>query len=221
MIKGASLMDKITITGVLEELTRKGDDPASRINFFNRVRDIEYLICPGSYLREADLLGVLRQNCGSCLPKHYLLGEMFRLSGYDVRYHTYSFRWEASALPLPEEIGACAGKLPLTYHVACSALIDGRWTLLDATWNMPLKTLGFPVNEKWDGSSDTALAVTPVEGFISPDIMAHSKLYQCKMRSYLFGEKVNLARFTNMLNKWLVSSRGPSKSQSGKRENVR
>jgi hypothetical protein len=40
--------------------------------------------------------------------------------------------------------------------------IGCRWVLVDATWDSPLKKAGFPVNEHWDGISDTMCAVLPL-----------------------------------------------------------
>ena len=47
--------------------------------------------------------------------------------------------------------------------MACRVRINHRWVLVDATWDRRLKRAGFPVNEHWDGQSDTLCAVKPLQ----------------------------------------------------------
>jgi hypothetical protein len=54
-------------------------------------------------------------------------------------------------------------EMPMGYHLACKAYINEKWVLVDATWDLPLKRLGFPLNESWDGVSNTLNAVKPEE----------------------------------------------------------
>ncbi|MDD4137527.1 MAG: hypothetical protein PHT99_06500, partial [Methanoregula sp.] len=60
------------------------------------------------------------------------------------------------------ELRRLAAVMPVAYHLACRVRINGRWVLVDATWDRPLAKGGFPVNEYWDGYADTKCAVKPL-----------------------------------------------------------
>ena len=178
----------------------------ARKSIFTNVRDIEYMIIPGQFSQHGKVTQVLVDRKGFCLSKHYLLGELFTEAGYDVKYCTYAFRWEDSGIKLPEDVLLIAQKLPITFHVAIKVFIEGKWVLLDVSWDKSLEKAGFPVNE-WDGFSHTVLAVKSIDDFEVFDIDAHHIFYRRKIKDYLLKEKVLLARFTKVFNAWLASVR--------------
>jgi len=175
----------------------------SLVKIFSQIRDIPYFID----LRLLDLAngprGMLEDGKGSCTPKHYLMGMMYGRLGYKTRYMTYSFNWKDIGADYPKEVRDMADEIPVTYHLACKVLIDGKWLLIDATWDTPLAKAGFPVNKNWDGKSGTILAVKPVKEFIHDDAGERDRAFREKMASYTLTEKLELSRFTAALNAWL------------------
>lgn len=186
----------------------KGRTPEeSMVNIFDKIRDIPYYVITEHLDLEKGPQGMLEENKGSCTPKHYLLGMMYRELGVSVRYHTYSFMWRGLDVDYPEVLRDLAKKIPVTYHLACEALIGGEWVLLDATWDRGLKGTGFPVNDSWDGRSDTILAVKPIDDFIHDDAAERDKEIKEKTAAYSLPEKLELSRFSVELNRWLEGIR--------------
>ncbi len=132
-------------------------------SIFSHIRDIPYsLIGPVNNAKtpqEQLLLG----GKGSCGAKHYLLAEMFRLLGVPVVYATFPFLWNDPDLDYPPGLRKLAVTLPLAHHLACRIQTRDRWILVDATWDLPLAKAGFPVNDRWDGISETRCAVKPLK----------------------------------------------------------
>jgi hypothetical protein len=91
---------------------------------------------------------------------------MYRRLGVDVVYATFPFLWNDPDLRYPPELRQLATVLPVAHHLACRVRIKDRWVLVDATWDLPLKRAGFPVNEHWDGQSDTLCAVKPLRSAV-------------------------------------------------------
>ncbi len=179
----------------------------SRINIFERIRDIPFAVVSGFFSIEKGPAGMLVQNKGFCVPKHYLMGMMFQRLGIAVRYCTYSFWWNELDVDYPAVLKGLAVATPVVYHLACRAFIEDRWVLVDGTWDPPLKKAGFPVNENWDGKSDTTLAVKPLEKFIHDDALEREKIFKKKMTVYTLPERLKLSRFSGELNRWLEAVR--------------
>lgn len=187
---------------------RTGD---KSVNIFNAVRDIPFAVEPEQYSRENGPSDMLKINMGFCVPKHYLLGEMYRELGIDIKYCVCPFRWADLAMLSPA-IRKAAKTLPVTLHLMCKAYIGGKWIAVDATWDAPLAAADFPVNSPWDGKSETINAVKPMEELILSTDIECAKLLKDKMNAYTLPEKLALARFSVDLNKWLggVRARRPS-----------
>lgn len=183
-----------------KEWTGRSGDKA--VNIFDAVRDIPFAVEPEQYSRENGPAEMININMGFCVPKHYLLGAMFRELGIDIKYCVCPFRWADLAMLSPE-IRKAAKALPVTQHLMCKAFVGRKWITVDATWDAPLAVAGFPVNSPWDGKTDTINAVKPIEEFaLSTDIEC-AKFLKDKMDAYTLPEKLALARFSVDLNKWL------------------
>jgi hypothetical protein len=100
---------------------------------------------------------------GSCGPKHYLLAEMYRKLNLSVVYATIAFSWNDQDLHYPPGLQKQAFRLPIAHHIACRVQIGCRWILVDTTWDRPLAKAGFPINDHWDGYSETRCAVKPLK----------------------------------------------------------
>jgi hypothetical protein len=145
--------------------TESLDPRQALISVFKHIRDIPYSVAIPMRNPTTAPEQILELGKGSCSPKHYLLAEMCRMLGYEAAFATFPFLWNDPDLRYPPGLRQLATGLPVAYHLACRIMIGGRWVLVDATWDPPLKSAGFPVNENWDGVSDTKCAVKPL---ISP-----------------------------------------------------
>lgn len=179
----------------------------SHIAVFEKIRDIPFVIVPEQFGLEDGPADMLSRNGGFCVPKHYLLGLMYRRLGTPVRYCTFTFRWREMDLDYPEELLRQAEKLPVTYHLACKVFIEGMWRLVDATWDSGLKNSGFPVNSVWDGRTDTSNAVKPLEEEMHADIEERERVFAEKLKEYTLPEKLELSRFSMAFNAWLSELR--------------
>ncbi len=144
-----------------------GLDPrGARISIFQHIRDIPYSLHPPMTDPKTAPYQILESGRGSCGPKHYLMAEMYRRLGLEVAFATIPFVWNDPDIRYPPKLRELASGLPVSYHLACRVRIDSRWVLVDATWDRPLKRAGFPVNEFWDGRSDTLCAVKPLKSAV-------------------------------------------------------
>jgi len=138
------------------------DTRDSMVSIFEHIRDIPYsLIVPMSD-PETSPEQLLVEGKGSCGPKHYLLAEMYRKLNLSVVYATIAFSWNDPDLRYPPGLREQAARLPIAHHLACRVQVGCRWILVDATWDTPLEKAGFPVNDHWDGYSETKCAVKPL-----------------------------------------------------------
>ncbi|MFA5164310.1 MAG: hypothetical protein WC481_01930 [Candidatus Omnitrophota bacterium] len=179
------------------------DGKEARIAAFRRIRDIPYAIVPAMRDPATGPGMMLRENRGSCNPKHVLLAEELRKLGLKVRYANYAFYWDDPAVKYPPELRALTKKMPAGNHLAVKAFIGGKWVLVDATWDLPLEKAGFPVNADWDGVSDTKNAVTPLNEVLNETIEERVK-YDTALRSkYTEEQRTAYAEFVEKLNNWL------------------
>ena len=186
----------------------KGQDKlAGRISIFNHVRDIPYVIIPRMRNNLDGPRMLLKEMRGSCSPKHFLLGRMFQMLGLEVRYVTYPFLYSEMGAGYPQDLEGLAQKMPIEYHLACKCFVDGKWILVDATWDPPLKKAGFPVNESWDGKSDTLLAIKPIDQIEHNSAQGRDALVGDKKSAWRENEKVLELKFIQKLNEWLESVR--------------
>ncbi|MBD3426268.1 MAG: hypothetical protein GF409_03435 [Candidatus Omnitrophica bacterium] len=183
------------------------DKERSVVNIFEKIRDIPYYVIAEHLELETGPAGMLRENKGSCYPKHYLMGKMYQDLGLRVRYHTYPFYWKDLDIDWADVVGEMAAALPVAYHMALSVYNHDRWVLADATWDLGLEKLGFAVNSDWDGRNDTRLAVKPLDEFVHEEAAERHDEFKVKLEEYSLPEKLALARFSIELNRWLEKVR--------------
>lgn len=132
----------------------------ARLSIYQRVRDIPYAVI--LELNDAKrYVEILKYGKGSCMPKHFLLCNMFERLGMLVFYVVYPFRWDEVKISYPAQLRRLAEQLPTGYHLACRVEIEEKLVLVDATLDPALDKLGLPVNKEWDGMSNTLLPITP------------------------------------------------------------
>ncbi len=176
------------------EWTRGGRAVAARVAVYEKIRDIPYAVIPGinSSLHYARILTVGK---GSCTPKHFLLRDMYERLGLPVLYVVYPFRWSDLEVEYPEHLRKLAETVPISHHLACKVEIGGKLVLVDATVDSPLKKLGLPVNENWNGYDDMLLPVTPV----GEELVYHP----AEVRNYEASYDEASLQFFSQMNAWL------------------
>jgi len=142
------------------------DSCQSRISIFEHIRDIPYSFSFRMNNPKTAPEQILSAGKGYCGPKHYLLAAMYRKLGLEVVFATFPFLWNDPDLRYPQNLRALAAAVPIAYHLACRVWINGKWVLVDATWDTALKKGGFPVNDSWDGLSETRCAVKPLQSAV-------------------------------------------------------
>lgn len=192
-------LDGIVMTDIIDlklrEWAQGKNAAAARVSIYYKIRDIPYAVIP-------DLSGpeqyvyMLESNKGPCTPKHLLMCEMYQRLGLEVLYTVYPFRWDAFEAVYPPKLKRLAQAMPLSHHLACRVDINGNLILVDATLDLALQKLGLPVNQKWDGRSDTLLAVNPCG-----DEQLYHPLEAHLMQPRILDEKS--LTFYNALNSWL------------------
>jgi len=153
-----SLVDK-----KFHDWTDNLDPRDSMVSIFEHIRDIPYSLVVPMPDPKTSPEQLLVEGKGSCGPKHYLLAEMFRKLNVSVVYATIAFSWNDPDLKYPPELKKQAARLPIAHHLACRVQVGCGWILVDATWDLPLAKAGFPINDHWDGYSETKCAVKPLK----------------------------------------------------------
>lgn len=189
-------MDRDIVLETFENWTAGLDAVAARVSVFERIRDIPYALAPELVDPLLGPPGILRKGEGSCSPRHFLLGRMFEMLDMLLRYVTYTCEWIDQGIAMPPRLAA---SLPLEYHVNCDALIDGRWVMVDATWDPPLERADFPVNMTWDGRSDTLNAVKPIDRIVHESAAERDEYARAMEAAY--------SRFVEDFNAWLLEVR--------------
>ncbi len=155
-----------------QEWTQGKNSIEARVSIFQKIRDIPYAVIPELVSAER-YTEILKLNKGSCTPKHFLLGNMFQRLGLMVLYAVYPYRWGEGWDDINMQLDFGPGQdylarlrkmaeeMPLSHHLACRVDIDGELVLVDATLDLALGRIGMPVNQAWDGMSDTLLPMNP------------------------------------------------------------
>lgn len=190
----------------------------ARISIYNHIRDIPYAIIPELRDPATGPAGLLEQNKGSCIPKHFLLGIMFEKLGIPVKYATSLYSWDDPRVKYPPDLKMLVKRLPAGAHLTCKAYIEGRWILIDATWDRPLKKAGFPVNETWDGISPTKNAVKAVQEIIHDSVEDRVRFASEQKKSWTKDQLQAHEQFPASLNAWLESCRKKTSSETRRKE---
>ena len=188
-----------SIDDKFREWTRGKAAVESRIAVFEKIRDIPYAVVPeiNSAFHYARMLAVGR---GSCTPKHFLLRDMYEKMGLPVLYVVCPFRWSDLEVDYPAHLRKLAEAMPISHHLACKVEIGGRLVLVDATMDSPLKELGLPVNENWNGFDGMIMPVTPVG--------EEEVFHPSEVRNYEASYDEASLQFFSRMNAWLEKVRG-------------
>lgn len=175
-------------------------EPERRIKAFKLVRDIPY-----GNIGSRSPYDVLEANKGTCSGKHALLKLILEALGYEVQswfaLHDFS---KFPITPWPSELEEFHTMNLPDYHDFLKVRVDGKWVVVDAIFDKPLKNLGFPVQD-WDGISDMKLPVQVSEVFKAEGQMEEDK----KRLIAALPQELQVARkkFLEALTRWLDEHR--------------
>ena len=142
------------------------DQPLGAAEVFYLVRDMPY-----GRASSRDPLTTIREWRGTCSGKHYLLRALFAELGLRADLMACTTRITAENAPyLPLALRGLLAAGPIidihNYLVLYTRYGPMR---VDATWPLPMKPLGLPVNEEFVWGRDMALACDPIVHQPVPD----------------------------------------------------
>jgi len=125
-----------------------------RVAAFRFVRDIHY-----GDIGSRNPFDVLQAKKGTCSGKHALLKLFLEGLGYKVQtffaLHDFS---KFPVSPWPESLLSFQSKTLTDYHDFLKVQIGDAWLTVDAIFDAPLLSLGFPITD-WDGVRDVSLPI--------------------------------------------------------------
>jgi hypothetical protein len=177
------------------------------VYIFLKIRDIPYMWMPTLINSKKGPIELLRINMGSCTPKNFLLGRMFSKLEIKIRYASYPFRWNEQRVWNKISSKMIIDKLPISYHVALHAFIENRWVVVDPSLDLPLKKAGLPVNDNWDGYSNTMIAFQFFDTIIHNNEDERVNYAEKNRSLHSEIEKILEQKFLEKINKWLIDTR--------------
>lgn len=162
-MKLLNLLQSEAVTRGILEVGAEIDAPKA----FELVRDMPYMRASS---REPET--TIREWRGTCSGKHYLLKALFaelglqsRLMACTTESHVDPDQAVGELRVLLEESG---GRLVDVHNYLVVETPEGD-TIVDATWPLTMKVLGFDVNEDFVPGVDQQLADTPVKHWVVPE----------------------------------------------------
>lgn len=163
------------------------------IDLYKKIQNIPYCF---SLPKGPEYL--LKKNKGVCSEKHLFLAKELKKLKVSIKFILVKFNWRESTIP---KSIISKRKNPIDWHLALKIKPNKKWIYLDATWDSKLRKTGLPVNEGWDGKSDTKLAVKAINIFEFPFSMYGFLKALSKKR------KNKETEFQKAFNKWLEERR--------------
>ncbi len=132
------------------------------VKIFEKVRDIRF----GS-MGSRDPKDVYEKNKGTCSGKNFLLRDLYKGIGIKTKDMICLQRWKDLTwfptnvyknVSFPEKLLKMLDENDIVdFHNYEEILINGKWIVVDATIDKPLKKLGFYTTENWDGKTSMPL----------------------------------------------------------------
>ncbi|MDQ7251087.1 hypothetical protein [Dongia sedimenti] len=151
---------------------------------------------------------VIETRSGSCTGKHILLRDLLRHLGETAEVELVEGDFaagmpavESMPIALQEQIRS-AGVTDIHCYVVWRS--RERELKLDATWPDSLRDMGFPVNDRWDGTGDTEIALTPVAIKGRPDDVIGKK--ESLLASLSEEQQARRRAFLALLTQWLAAN---------------
>ncbi|MFH1536789.1 MAG: hypothetical protein ABID45_02260 [Patescibacteria group bacterium] len=126
------------------------------ITLFEKVRDIPY-----GNINSRNPQDVYEQNKGTCSGKHELLKELYEEIGIKVKKFLIVHHFNDLSINFPKNIKSILERDDIIdFHNFIKILVNDNWVTIDATWDKPMKKLGFPANVHWNGKTNMNIAVS-------------------------------------------------------------
>jgi hypothetical protein len=194
----------IKISQILDTWVAGVSEEEAPIRVFENVRDIPY-----GTIGSRDPLSVFEMNRGTCSGKHFLLGDLYRMMGISVKdmvaRHMYADLPRRIEYPNELKDLVSRGQGIPDYHNFIKVYFNGRWSILDATFDRGLRDY-FVVNE-WRGMKDTELSVEAQDVWE----VTHPRDFKISKLSKLAPEvQRKREAFLRGFSEWLETLRGQS-----------
>jgi hypothetical protein len=185
---------------IIKEWTDNLPQDKKIIKLFEKVRDIPY-----GDIGSRNSYDVYNNNKGTCSGKHELLKELYQELGLKTKDFIAMHKFNDLPVKFPIKIKKILNKAEIIDpHNFFKIYIDNKWVTIDVTWDSPLKKLGFPINENWDGKSDMKVSVIPIKIYEVTDSIEAKKQEIAKLP-----ESLQLIRkdFLKNMTEWLDTIR--------------
>ncbi len=194
------MMDSNYLQQILTNWATGLDFNSQIVNVFEKVRDIPY-----GYTSSRGPNDVYRQNKGTCSGKHALLKALYQKIGIGTKDFIALHRFKDLKVNYPPEITAILDRSDIIDpHNFIKIFVDNKWITVDATWDKPLKKIGFVVNENWDGKTEMQLCVLPIRIYETKNPVQDKKGELSKLTKEVQEERI---LFLRKLSDWLTSVR--------------
>jgi hypothetical protein len=170
---------------------------------FTLVRDMPYQRASS---REPE--AAIREWRGACSGKHYLLKVLFEELGLEARIvmcpHVFTGQ---NTTYFPAHLRALVSCQPVPdVHTFIRLKSNDKWMDIDATWPLPTRCLGMPVNDRFQPGVNMQIACEPIEFFEVPDGVDPQTFKEQLIKTYCGPQDEQRDRFIEDLSRWLLAS---------------
>lgn len=140
---------------IIDHYTKNQSFDESVITLFNMVRDIPY-----GAIGSRDPLAVFKHKKGTCSGKHELLKGLYKTLGLEVKDFIIMHAFNNLTVDYPSNIQCILSETTIVDpHNFLKIKRNNQWLIIDVTWDIGLKKVGFPVNENWNGFESMKISV--------------------------------------------------------------
>ncbi|MBI1744140.1 hypothetical protein HYR54_13890 [Candidatus Acetothermia bacterium] len=167
---------------------------------FTLVRDMPYRRASSRHPE-----AILREWKGTCSGKHHTLQALFDELGLETQLMlcTHEFTPESySHFPKFLRDQLTAGPIS-DVHTFLRLKTATSWMNIDATWPSSSKSLGMPVNEKFELGKSMRIACEPIQFFEIPSEIDPQAFKEELIRKYCGAQAQRRDRFIEALSAWL------------------
>ena len=178
-------------------------DSLSAQRAFALVRDMPYRRA-SSRKPEA----IIEEWTGTCSGKHYLLADIFREMGMDLRVMMCTHRFtQENTCHFPNELRELVSHGPVAdVHTFLWVDTERGWTLVDATWPTSAGPLGMPVNRDFCPGENMTLACDPLETYEVPSGQDPQEFKEQLIREFCGVGSSARDEFIEGMSRWLGES---------------
>ena len=201
-------MTATKLNSLLESKSRQlgllaGDESLTAERAFELVRDMPYRRA-SSRRPEA----IVEEWQGTCSGKHYLLADIFREMGMDLRVMMCTHRFTAENTGhFPAELRALVAEGSVSdVHTFLWVDTDRGWTMVDATWPRSAASLGMPVNRQFRPGETMTLACDPIDTYEVPAGQDPQEFKEQLIREFCGESSQVRDEFIEGLGRWLGES---------------